>query len=110
MLIYAPGQFFVTHQDSEKTDNMIGTLVVNLPSRFTGGAMTVEHHGEKVVVGGSGRNLTLIAFYADCHHEVQAIKQGQRVVLTYNRLCGAPQMQSIFRLASRQEAREVRKS
>ncbi|MEJ0034851.1 MAG: 2OG-Fe(II) oxygenase [Gammaproteobacteria bacterium] len=84
MLVYAPGQFFVTHQDSEKTDNMIGTLVVNLPSRFTGGAMTIEHHGEKVVAGGSDRNLTLIAFYADCHHEVQAIRQGHRIVLTYN--------------------------
>lgn len=28
MLVYEPGQFFVTHQDSEKTDDMIGTLVV----------------------------------------------------------------------------------
>jgi len=26
MLVYEPGQFFVTHQDSEKTDDMIGTF------------------------------------------------------------------------------------
>jgi hypothetical protein len=29
MLVYAPGQFFAPHQDSEKTDDMIGTLVVS---------------------------------------------------------------------------------
>ena len=43
MLIYGPGQFFLPHQDSEKTDHMIGTLVVVLPSIFTGGAIVVEH-------------------------------------------------------------------
>lgn len=84
MLVYAPGQFFVTHQDSEKTDDMVGTLVVSLPSQFTGGAVVIEHHDEKLLVGGSGRNLTFVAFYADCHHEVRPIKQGYRVVLTYN--------------------------
>jgi hypothetical protein len=39
LLVYAPAQFFVPHQDSEKTDDMIGTLVVSLPSRFSGGAI-----------------------------------------------------------------------
>lgn len=84
LLVYEPGQFFVTHQDSEKNDDMIGTLVVILPSDFTGGAMVLEHHDEKVIFRGSGRKLTFIAFYADCHHEVRPIKQGYRVVLTYN--------------------------
>jgi len=37
-----------------------------------------------VRVGGSEKNLILTAFYADCRHEVQSIKQGYRVVLTYN--------------------------
>lgn len=85
MLVYAPGQFFVTHQDSEKTDDMIGSLVVSLPSRFTGGAMAIVHHDEKKVFNGSGPDgLTFVAFYADCHHELRPIKQGYRVVLTYN--------------------------
>jgi hypothetical protein len=86
MLVYGPGQFFAPHQDSEKTDDMIGTLVVNLPSHFTGGAMSIQHHGAKMRVGGSDKRLTFIAFYADCHHEVQPIKQGYRIVLTYNLL------------------------
>jgi 2OG-Fe(II) oxygenase superfamily len=84
MLVYAPGQFFVPHQDSEKTDDMIGTLVVSLPSRFSGGAMALEHHNEKMLVRGSNNRLTLVAFYADCHHEVRPIRQGHRIVLTYN--------------------------
>jgi hypothetical protein len=84
MLVYGPGQFFAPHQDSVRTDDMIGTLVVSLPSRFTGGVMSIEHHGAKVRVGGSEKNLTFTAFYADCRHEVRPIKQGYRVVLTYN--------------------------
>ena len=31
VLVYAPGQFFVPHQDSEKSDAMVGTLSVILP-------------------------------------------------------------------------------
>jgi len=84
MLVYAPGQFFAPHQDSEKTDDMIGTLVVSLPSRFTGGAVSIEHRGAKLRFGGSDKSLTFIAFYADCQHAVHPVKQGYRIVLTYN--------------------------
>lgn len=86
MLVYAPGQFFVPHQDSEKSDDMIGTLVVTLPSNFSGGEIVVRHHDEKVTFRGSGKGLGLIAFYADCHHEVRPVKSGYRIVLTYNLL------------------------
>lgn len=84
MLVYGPGQFFRTHQDSEKTDHMVGTLVVTLPSRFKGGALVVEHQGEKVSYGASRQPLSLVAFYADCHHEVRPVKQGFRIALSYN--------------------------
>jgi hypothetical protein len=84
MLVYAPGQFFVPHQDSEKTDDMIGTLVVSLPSQFSGGEMVLEHHDEKMLVGGSNSRLTFVAFYADCRHEIRPVTQGHRIVLTYN--------------------------
>ncbi|MET8862314.1 hypothetical protein ABZW11_05080 [Nonomuraea sp. NPDC004580] len=36
MLLYETGQFFVPHQDSEKDDAMVATLVVSLPSAHTG--------------------------------------------------------------------------
>lgn len=86
LLVYEPGQYFVPHQDTEKGEGMIGTLVVTLPSQFTGGAIVIEHHQEKVTYRGSGADLGLIAFYADCHHEVQPVKSGYRVVLTYDLL------------------------
>ena len=47
VLIYAPGQFFLPHQDSEKCDGMVATLVVILPSPHSGGTLIVDHQGEK---------------------------------------------------------------
>ena len=38
LLIYEKGQFFTVHQDSEKEDNMLASLVVVLPSAHKGGA------------------------------------------------------------------------
>lgn len=84
MLVYAPGQFFLPHQDSEKADAMVGTLVVTLPSSFKGGAFVVEHQGESSTYRGSRKNLSFVAFYADCRHEVRPVQEGYRVVLTYN--------------------------
>jgi hypothetical protein len=86
MLLYERGQFFQSHQDSEKADGMIGTLVVTLPSSFRGGEMTVEQHGEVMAFGGSRTDLQLVAFYADCRHQVRPVTSGARVVLTYNLL------------------------
>src|SRR5688572_15023104 len=82
LLVYEPGQFFVPHQDSEKEDGMIGTLVVTLPSVFSGGSIVIKHHDEKVEYRGTSRNLGLVAFYADCHHEVRPVQAGYRIVLT----------------------------
>ena len=46
MLVYGKGQFFLPHQDSEKDDAMVGTLVVSLPSAHTGGELVIEHAGQ----------------------------------------------------------------
>lgn len=86
MLVYAPGQFFVPHQDSEKADAMVGSLVVNLPSSFTGGALVVEHGGESSTYRSSKKSLSFVAFYADCRHQIRRVKSGYRIVLTYNLL------------------------
>ncbi len=84
LLIYGPGQFFAPHRDSEKADHMLGTLVVVLPSRFTGGELVIEHQGERKTVRASARQLTLAAFYADCYHEVRPVRTGYRLAVTYN--------------------------
>ncbi|MGH9155067.1 MAG: 2OG-Fe(II) oxygenase [Acidimicrobiales bacterium] len=84
MLLYEPGQFFAAHQDSEKDDQMIASLVVLLPSRSAGGDLVVAHRGESVRYKGSASSLTFVAFYADTRHEVLPVETGHRVVLTYN--------------------------
>lgn len=78
------GQFFAPHRDSEKTDGMIGSLVVLPPSQSKGGALVIEHHDEKVSYRGSSDQLVLVAFYADCRHEVRPVTTGYRAALTYN--------------------------
>jgi predicted 2-oxoglutarate/Fe(II)-dependent dioxygenase YbiX len=87
LLLYQEGQFFKAHQDSEKDDAMVATLVVVLPSEYSGGVLTVAHRGESKAfrrLSSQAKDLSLIAFYADCHHAVSPIKSGVRVALTYH--------------------------
>ncbi|MFI5720645.1 2OG-Fe(II) oxygenase [Nocardia sp. NPDC051750] len=84
MLVYEPGQFFRRHQDSEKAEGMIGTLVVTLPSVFTGGELVIEQQGTKITDQGSPAELSFVAFYGDCEHEVLPVTDGFRITLTYN--------------------------
>ncbi|MFD9950284.1 2OG-Fe(II) oxygenase [Nonomuraea sp. NPDC059023] len=86
MLLYETGQFFVAHQDSEKDDAMVATLVVTLPSAHTGGELVVEHQGQTRKYRGLKTALSLVALYADCRHQVLPVKTGNRVTLTYNLL------------------------
>ena len=86
LTIYGPGQFFKPHQDTEKDDRMIGTLVVVLPSRYTGGTLRVERNRQRRDFRASkGRRpkLDVLAFYSDCHHEVRPVTTGYRVALVY---------------------------
>ncbi len=89
MLVYGKGQFFLPHQDSEKHDEMVGTLVVSLPSVHTGGELVIDHAGETRTYRASKEELTLVAFYADCRHEVTPVRSGYRLTLTFNLLAEA---------------------
>jgi hypothetical protein len=66
LLVYGKGQFFLPHQDSEKDDTMIGTLVVSLPSSHTGGELVIEHNDKTVAYHASATEVSVAAFYADC--------------------------------------------
>ena len=86
LLVYGKGQFFLPHQDSEKDDTMIATLVVSLPSSHAGGELVIEHNGKTVVYQGSATDVSVAAFYADCRHEVKPVRTGYRVTFTCNLL------------------------
>ena len=89
MLVYGKGQFFAPHQDSEKHDDMVATLVVALPSPHTGGQLVIDDRGSLKHYDGSRDELVLVAFYADRRHEVLPVRTGTRVTLTFNLLLEA---------------------
>ncbi len=87
LLVYGKGQFFAPHQDSEKDDEMVATLVVSLPSVHTGGELLVSHSGETRTYRHLDRDkVGFLAFYADCVHEVRPVRSGRRVTMTFNLL------------------------
>jgi hypothetical protein len=67
---------------------MVGSLVVGLPSTFSGGSLEVRHGSETATYRGSKKALSFVAFYSDCRHQVKPVTSGYRVVLTYNLLLG----------------------
>lgn len=115
LLIYESGSFFAPHRDTEKEDGMFGTMVVCLPSQHEGGRLIVRHdgHSETFDFGpGSETEIQAAAFYADCLHEIEAVRSGYRVCLVYNlvrpkgRALRAPR-QTRFVAAAREALREL---
>ncbi|MBL4761443.1 MAG: 2OG-Fe(II) oxygenase [Gammaproteobacteria bacterium] len=98
MLVYEKGSFFLPHQDTEKQQGMVATLIIALPSEHSGGTLIVEHQGQqkKISFGGvkSGEHMQYAAFFSDCQHEVKPIKEGYRVCLVYNLLVKRTKKQS----------------
>jgi hypothetical protein len=87
MLLYEKGGHFVPHRDSEKQDGMFGTLILQLPSAFLGGVLTVKHDGKELHFDQSDNSAATVhvtAFYADCEHQLHPITSGRRFCLVYN--------------------------
>jgi hypothetical protein len=88
LLLYEEGGFFLPHRDGERLDGMVATLIVVLPSDFTGGELVVRHGGREQVIDFSANGPRVrtqyAAFYADCEHEVRPLRSGFRLCLVYN--------------------------
>jgi predicted 2-oxoglutarate/Fe(II)-dependent dioxygenase YbiX len=87
LLVYDPGSFFVNHRDTEKAAGMFATLIIVLPSLYTGGALLVRHRDREARLELScpePSQVAFAAFYADCVHEVLPITSGYRLALVYN--------------------------
>lgn len=88
LLVYEKDSFFLPHQDGEKLDAMVATLVICLPSGHQGGALSLSHANEKALIDFSNPddlyNIQYVLFYADCEHEIAKLTSGYRVCLTYN--------------------------
>ena len=88
--IYARGGFFKAHVDTPRSEKMFGSLVVCLPTQFTGGELIVRHHKEEIkydwssAASDTSSTLHWAAFFSDVEHEVLPVSEGYRVTLTYN--------------------------
>ncbi|WP_029009180.1 2OG-Fe(II) oxygenase [Azospirillum halopraeferens] len=89
LLLYAEGDFFVGHRDTEKAPGMFATLVVVLPSAgpAAGGTLIVRHRDREERLDLSPEDAAearFAAFYADCVHEVTPVASGHRLTLIFN--------------------------
>ena len=88
--IYARGGFFKAHVDTPRSEKMFGSLVVCLPTQFTGGELIVRHDKEEIkydwssTASDTSSTLHWAAFFSDVEHEVLPVSEGYRVTLTYN--------------------------
>mmetsp|Transcript_39487 Transcript_39487/g.55630 ORF Transcript_39487/g.55630 Transcript_39487/m.55630 type:complete len:455 (-) Transcript_39487:142-1506(-) len=92
-LLYEVDGHFKPHKDTEKEDGMFGTLVIQLPSQFSGGASIVSHQGKSKTFESaldSEDAFRYTAFYADCEHEILPIESGWRFCLVYNLVVTKP--------------------
>ena len=89
--VYGRGGHFVPHKDTPRGSDMLGTLVVCLPSQFSNGAFVVKHHGvfqtydwgEAIREQDEPTRIYWAAFFGDVDHQIEQVWGGLRVTLTY---------------------------
>ncbi|TFY70328.1 hypothetical protein EVG20_g2677, partial [Dentipellis fragilis] len=87
LLLYETGSHFLPHVDTEKADGMFATIIIVLPSAFTGGAAHLSHGALSTVYDAaptSQLGTTVLAWYTDVQHEIKPITSGYRLALSYN--------------------------
>ncbi|TFK65134.1 hypothetical protein BDN72DRAFT_801494 [Pluteus cervinus] len=87
LLLYVPGSHFLAHQDTPKADGMFATVVVLLPSFYSGGEVQVSHAGKSKVLGFPPESMlhtNVLAWYTDVVHSVAPVQTGYRLALSYN--------------------------
>lgn len=89
--IYKEGGHFVQHKDTPRGNNMLGTLVVCLPSQFLKGELVIKHlgvfqtfnWGEAIKEQAEPTRIHWAAFFGDVDHQIERLWGGLRVTLTY---------------------------
>lgn len=83
--VYSTGGYFQSSIDSPHSKDVFGSLVVCLPSQFTGGELVTRHQGRQVIFDWSSSATThWAAFLSDVEHEVLPVTSGHRITLVYN--------------------------
>jgi hypothetical protein len=93
MVLFKQGGHFKKHRDAKKEKGTFGTLIIQLPSNYTGGELIIcGNRGAQFKYDfgqandKSGYSVQYAAYYSDLEHEMVEVKSGYRLVLRYN-LC-----------------------
>lgn len=78
--IYQQNGFFKRHKDTP-LKNLLGTLVVFMPSDFNGGELVILN---KKFQYDQKNSIKYVAFFSDKDHEVLPVLDGVRITLTYH--------------------------
>jgi hypothetical protein len=108
--MYEKGGHFVTHRDTPLGTDVVGSLVVCLPTAHSGGCLEVQHRGEKInfffdqalrppygndwyhppssdeeviLCGRPLQGVAYAAFFGDALHKVNKVGRGTRTTLSY---------------------------
>ena len=88
-----PGGHFKSQCDTPRSSEMFGSLVVCLPTQFTGGELVTRHKGKEIRFDWSStpqspkKKVSWAAFFSDVEHEVLPVTDGHRFTLIYNLYC-----------------------
>ncbi|KIJ40410.1 hypothetical protein M422DRAFT_173710, partial [Sphaerobolus stellatus SS14] len=88
---YTEGGFFKAHRDTPKSSEQVGTLIICLPSAFTGGSLRISHKGQDQIIDWAeaasnfqGNALPWVFLFSDVEHEVYPVTSGVRLTLAYD--------------------------
>ena len=77
--------------DSVCSGEMLGTLIIRLPTEFAGGVLVVHHNGQMVEFewstapkSGKSNNIYWAAFFNDADYDISPVTSGYCLALTYN--------------------------
>ncbi|KLO18810.1 hypothetical protein SCHPADRAFT_806563, partial [Schizopora paradoxa] len=87
LLLYETGSHFLPHQDTEKAPGMFATIVIVLPSEFSGGSLHLSHAGKTETIDIATKSTSMthaLAWYTDVYHSVYPVASGYRLALSYN--------------------------
>jgi predicted 2-oxoglutarate/Fe(II)-dependent dioxygenase YbiX len=87
VVVYPEGGKFAPHKDTPRSPDLVGTLVVEVPSTHQGGALRIDDGRTKETFDWSGKadhdRARWVALYSDVDHEVTPVTSGSRVTLVY---------------------------
>ncbi len=100
LIFIEKGGYIERGVDGDHNDDVLGTLIIQLPSRFTGGALTIYNNMEdeneeddeesfKFTLGAgqeAAYSCHFACHFSDCEYEMAKLRSGSRVLLRYSLL------------------------